>query len=119
MNASDKGVLIAIVLMVAFSIAGAAWFFLHEKSYAFVVEAACDPATETCFTRDCESADAECPVNGLENYKVFRVNAADYARCADGTCAAECTSGTILCKEISCGEGEEDSCALPPEKAAE
>lgn len=111
MERQEKAVIILIAAMVVAVIAATSWFFLVRKDYEFVVEVPCDPETEICYARDCE--EEECPVNGLETYTVFTLRAADFARCADGTCLMECRTGEISCSEAICGESEEDVCAAP------
>jgi hypothetical protein len=94
-----------------------AWHFLLQKNYDFVVEAPCDPSSATCYERDCD--EEECPVNGLEQYRVYTVKAAEFAHCADETCVQECSQGTITCTETLCGEGEEDVCSIAEADAEE
>jgi hypothetical protein len=84
--------------------------FYKNKSYDFLVEAPCDEASQTCFVRDCENTD-ECPPNNLSNYRVFSINAADFSKCTDDTCLAQCESGEIQCTEIACGESSDDTCS--------
>jgi hypothetical protein len=110
METSDKVVLSLIVLSIVAVLGSSTWLYLFQKDYDFVVEAECDPATETCFYRDCTNLE-ECPPNELENYRVFRVRAGDFERCANNTCLAECTNQSITCEEVLCGESEEDECA--------
>ena len=119
MERSDVVTLSLISLSVAIVLAGTAWLFLFEQHYDFVVEAACDPETETCFYRECSdlSNTGDCPPNALENYKIFYLNAADFASCQDNSCKNECETGAIECTELLCGESEEDECAVPEEEA--
>lgn len=118
MERSDRWVLSLISLSVLAVLGVTGWMFLVEERYDFVVEAACDPATETCFYRECSDLSnlGDCPPNGLENYKIYVLNAADFYSCEDNSCAHECRTGTIKCEEVLCGENEEDECAVyePP-----
>lgn len=116
MNRSDKAFLAAMAISLLTIIGITAFSFVHAKNFAFVTEAPCDPASQTCFHRDCSEPDA-CPPNGLEDYRVFTTSALDFRSCVDGSCAEQCDSGAIACEELVCGEGEEDECSepVPPE----
>ncbi|HEY4507409.1 MAG TPA: hypothetical protein VJJ47_00910, partial [Candidatus Paceibacterota bacterium] len=59
------------------------------------------------YVRDCEDY---CPPNGLATYKVWQLSAADFGRCADDSCDAECTSGEIACEAVPC-DAEEADCS--------
>ncbi len=83
--------------------------FLWLKDYNFIVEAECNPSSENCFYRDCSNED-DCPPNGLENYRVFEVLAPDFPKCSDNSCVSECVTGEVSCREIMCGDLEEDEC---------
>lgn len=109
MNISDKSFLSIISLSVVVAVLSTAYIFLIKKNYEFVVEAPCDPAKDTCFSRDCSGG--ECPPNGLEEYRIFSVHARDFETCTDSTCLKECVDGIINCTETVCGESEEDVCA--------
>lgn len=108
MHISDRTFFATISLLVVVAVCATAYLFLVKEDYAFVVEAPCDPAQNTCFTRDCSGG--ECPPNELEQYRVFAVSAHDFPVCADNSCLQECTSGAIECVEYVCGESEEDEC---------
>jgi hypothetical protein len=110
MDKWDKIFLWILALSVVAVIAATAYKFLFAKDYDFVLEAPCDPSTNTCFTRDCSNPD-DCPPNGLENYRIFNVKASDFGKCADNSCLNECLSGKISCTETKCGESEEDACS--------
>jgi len=109
MSISDKSFLTTISLLVILTILSTAYIFLVRKDYDFIIEAPCDPALDTCFSRDC--SDDECPPNGLELYRVFSVRAADFPTCSDNSCLQECMQGSIACTETVCGESDEDICA--------
>ncbi len=121
MERSDTIVLSLISVAVIGILGTTAWLFLLKKDYDFVVEAPCDPQTETCFYRECSdlSNTGDCPPNALENYKIYVIRAADFPRCTDNSCSAECGSGLIACTEILCGDGEEDTCATVEETIQE
>lgn len=108
---SDKSFLSIVALLVIVTALSTAYLFLFRQQYDVIVEAPCDPTSQTCFSRDCSVE--ECPDNGYETYRMFVVSAADFATCTDNTCLPECDDGTIVCTEIVCGESEEDVCAQP------
>lgn len=87
--------------------------FFFQKNYDFIVEAQCTPTAQTCFARDC-SEGSECPPNGLEKYRMFSLNAADFNECLDNSCLYECTSGVIQCEELLCDESNGDICISIP-----
>lgn len=111
MERSGKVLLWVLFLSILAVISATGYKFLIQKDYDFVVEASCDSNTETCFYRDCSTGD--CPPNGLEYYRVFLVNAADFESCSDNSCLKECEAGLFSCQEIMCGESEEDECSIP------
>ncbi len=111
MDKSDKLFLATIALSIIAVIGITAYSFLYLKNYDFVTEAECDPATETCFYRDCSEEDS-CPPNGLENYRVFTTSALDFRTCLTNSCLRKCTTGEIACEELICGELEEDVCSV-------
>lgn len=104
---SGKIIWVAVVLAFAYVI----WFnfqkFVLEERYDFFVESPCDPETESCYLRDCEEY---CPPNGLSSYKVWKIVARDFDRCADDSCEAECETGKIVCEEVPC-DPEEGDCS--------
>lgn len=110
MAKSDKRVLGIIFLFFAIAVAATGWRFLVWKDYTLYLEASCDPAKETCFSRDCSNPD-ECPPNGLSEYKVYQISARDFPKCSDDSCTAECENQTIACTQILCGDSAEDTCA--------
>lgn len=103
--------LVLISVMAVLAIGATAWLFLIQKNFVFIVETECDPATQTCFYRDCSNED-DCPINGLENYKVFSMDAKEFYRCKEDSCKASCESGNHACTETVCGESEEDECSV-------
>lgn len=119
MDRGDIVLLSFITLAIAAAIAATGWLFLYKKDYTFVLEAACDPTTQTCFTRDCLSDESDCPPNGLEAYKIYHVAASDFYTCSDNSCAAECASGAITCEEEVCSDDSEDACSANPEAPTE
>lgn len=87
--------------------------FYYLKNYEYLVEAPCDPDSEVCFQRDCETSPDDCPPNGLSDYKQFHVTAKDFFKCSDDSCVMECSSGAIDCEQILCGDSPEDMCSGP------
>lgn len=118
MDTSGKVALTLLSLMVLVAILATGWLFFIKRDYDFVVEASCNPEMETCFYRDC-SVEGDCPPNELEHYKVYVVNAADFRYCSDNSCAAECSSDSITCEQVVCGEAEEDECSEPASSSEE
>lgn len=108
MERSSKLFLWAISLSVAVVIIATGYKFLIQKDYNFLVEAECNPSTETCFHRDCTVV--ECPPNHLQDYKKFSVPASDFPKCSSDSCATECANHTITCKEIVCDKVAGDEC---------
>jgi hypothetical protein len=85
------------------------YIYAFRQDYTYVVEAACDPALDRCFTRDCE--EEECPPNEFSEYKLFSVPASVFPSCTDNACSNMCGSVSSSCEEIMCAEGE--SCRGP------
>jgi len=119
MDAPTKWVLGLVSLMVVIAIGYSAWKYLYAKQVTYLIETACDPASQNCFHRDCSSADSNCPPTNLEDYRVYRVRAADFEGCASDSCESACTSGSSVCTEVKCGETADDSCSVNPEKSAQ
>ena len=94
------------------AIANNFYMFYIKKDYNFSVEASCDHELDNCFTRDCSEGD--CPPNNFSEYRVFEIKAADFDKCADGSCLLECTTEKIQCTEVKCGESVEDTCTNIP-----
>ena len=87
--------------------------YLYAKNYKFVVEQSCNPAAEQCFFRDCEKNPDSCPPNGLSHYKKAYVKAANFPRCSDNSCQAECDAKQFTCKPIACDAANGDECEGP------
>lgn len=104
-----KTLFILVSALVLATLVANFYTFYFQKNYDFIVEAPCDPTTQTCFVRDC-SESSECPPNGLEQYRMFTVNAADFEKCSDDSCLYECVAGVIQCEEIFCDESGGDIC---------
>jgi len=109
MRISNRTFFSAVSALVFAALCVTAYTFLVRQNYNFIVEAPCDSAAGPCFARDCEME--ECPLSGLESYRVFGLSRRDFATCGDNSCLQECTSGVIECTEYVCGESEEDMCA--------
>jgi hypothetical protein len=101
--------LLVFLLILVSGLLGVWYHYYAVKAYDFTVEAPCDETATTCFVRDCESGDG-CPPNGLAEYRVFHLMAADFESCSDDTCLAEITSGQIQAEEEICEESEESAC---------
>lgn len=99
-------VVIGITLVIPLS--AAFYKYYYKQDYDYLVEAPCEPANETCHTRDCSTE--ECPPNGLSDYKIFTVKAYDFAKCKKNSCKEECEKELIYCTPILCVESEGDSC---------
>ena len=82
-------------------------FYLF-KNYDIIIETECDPNTDTCFTRDCETE--ECPPNNLNNYKKYSIKAFQFDRCDHaGSCVKFC-SNIRNCEPIECDTEAGDVC---------
>lgn len=99
----------AVVVAVMAPIGSAFYKYYLTKNYNFLVEAPCVLENEKCFVRDCSVPD-NCPRNNLSSYKKFLIKAKDFNECVDDTCLDACSKKLIDCKEIKCGENEEDTC---------
>lgn len=89
------------------------WKYSYTENYDFIVEASCDPKIDKCYFRDCEANPDACPPNGLSHYKVLKVKAYDFYKCADNSCKAECESGKITCTQVECDSSSEAVCSSP------
>jgi len=96
--------------LVISAILACAYLFFYKKSYDFTVEAPCSKSTATCFVRQCDNE--ECPPNQLEEYRVFKLTAADFPKCSNDSCLNECLMGDIRCTEVVCGESADDLCVV-------
>lgn len=107
-------VLLILLFVLSFlSVIGASFYrYYYKKDYKYLLEASCDPATESCFVRDCENPD-DCPPNQLTIYKQFKIRASDFAGCTDNSCIEQCATGTIACEVVYCDPVLGDDCVLP------
>lgn len=89
--------------------------FYFNKDFDYIVETSCDPASQTCFYRDCSNPDTGCPPNNLSNYKKFTIKASDFPKCANEDCTQACENNTITCIPIKCTDDELNSgaCVAP------
>jgi len=101
LNVSDKWIIGLFVASIVAVVAVTGYKFLWQKNYTFLVEQACDPATEQCYQRDCTQT-GNCPPDNLSNYKIMEINAADFSKCSDNSCATECADGSIKCTPLFC-----------------
>lgn len=106
----NKVILGIVSLSVIAAIVVTGYRFFWEKDYQFVVEAACDPSMDICFTRSCDNA-SDCPPNKLEQYKIFEISAADFEVCSDDSCSRECETGVLSCVERLCSVESGDECS--------
>ncbi len=81
------------------------YFFYFKKDYNFIVEASCNPETETCFYRDCTNPD-DCPPNNLSYYNEYTLKARDFKSCLNEDCTLACTTGVINCVKTECTESD-------------
>lgn len=95
------GVLIAII--------SSFYFFYFKKDYDFIVEIKCNPETETCFYRDCESSPDDCPPNNLSYYNEYTLKAKDFKACANEDCTEACVTGVIECVKNECTDSDIES----------
>lgn len=105
---SGRVIWVAVALAFTYVI----WFNYHKyvitQRYDFFVEAPCDPREGvSCHLRSCEDY---CPPNELESYRVWKINARDFGRCADDTCDTECRSGQLRCEAVPC-DPEVEECS--------
>ncbi len=107
--AMNKTLFTLLTLMVLSALGSSYYIFYYQKDYEFLVEASCDPSSQSCFARDCVNTDG-CPPNNLSIYKVFELKASDFDSCKDTSCKMECESGTLSCVEVKCGDGPDDIC---------
>lgn len=99
-----SGISVALVCLVSYT------KYIYAKDYTFLVEASCDPLTQSCYVRDCEDY---CPPNELESYTVFAISAADFSSCTDNSCSNVCLNPTTAekCEEITCDIENGDDCS--------
>lgn len=105
----DKFLFVIFFLAVLSVLSISIYRFWYQKDFTVLVEASCDQTTMSCYVRDCETE--ECPPNALAEYQIFSVSAAEFQKCADETCLAECANEMITCEQILCGSNEEDVCS--------
>lgn len=87
--------------------------FYINKNFDFIVETSCNPEVETCYFRNCQAEDAECPPNNLSYYKVYSLNAKDFKKCENEDCAVFCSINSDLCEETVCSEEDGEECISP------
>ncbi len=89
--------LFALMIMVA---AGSVFYkFYFAKNYDFTVEVSCNPETESCLERDCESE--ECPPNGFETFQTYVISAKNFKYCTNDDCTEFCRVNSNKCKVLS------------------
>ncbi len=97
------------------SVAAVFYLFYYKKDYHFVIETECSKDSETCFFRDCEAEDSECPPNNLSYYKTYDIRANDFGACENEDCTAVCKTGAIACEQVICTEEDiaDGMCTVP------
>ena len=84
--------------------------YLYLKEFLIHIEVSCDPTTEICFHRDCETD--ECPPNNLSDYRQFTLSGSVFSECGEiDNCSNRCKADKGSCIEIVCGESENDVCS--------
>lgn len=78
--------------------------------YYILVEAPCDPQTQSCYIRDC---DDYCPPNELAIYREFSIPAGMFKQCTDNSCLNVCLSEEGVCGENICSDQDEIECEGP------
>ncbi len=98
-----------------FSVAISFYFFYIKKDYNFFVEVECDPSSEECFSRDCDSDESDCPPNNYSYYNEYTIQAKDFSLCKNENCTNVCKSGQISCvkKECTDVDREQKICVGP------
>lgn len=122
MDRSDWATIGSIIASIIIALGAAGWHFIIQKDYRYLIEASCDPSSQTCYVRDCSNEENECPPNGFETYTTYRVWAYDFETCTDETCTYECMNGLIFCEEKVCDESAGETCVYniftPEEESA-
>jgi len=106
--------ILILVLIFIIPIGSSFYRYYITQDYNYLIEAECDPSQEICYSRDCEEPDA-CPPNNFAYYKQYLVKAYDFEKCSDNSCKKECENKTVECKQIFCGESEDDACTTAVE----
>ncbi len=112
-NKNTPELVVTLFLLCLITILMSVNFFYIKKDYDFVVETSCNPETESCYFRDCESEDAECPPNNYSYFKMYSINAKDFETCEGEDCAYVCATNLDLCEEIECSEEDGYECLNP------
>jgi len=112
-RASSLFWIIIVFFLLLMPIGSSFYKYYFSKDYKYLIEAACEPSIEICFSRDCSNPD-NCPPNGLSLFKEYYVKAYDFEKCSDNSCAKECEKGQIKCSPINCGDSVDDVCTPAP-----
>lgn len=107
----NKALFTIVIVLFSTVLANNYFKFFENKDYVFIVEAACDPTIEICFTRDCSNSD-DCPPNELEIYKVYELDAKYFKGCADNSCAVFCREKANICTQVKCDQANDDTCIV-------
>ena len=98
--------ILIIAVLCAVAVSFYKYYFL--EAFDFFVEAPCDSSTNECYVRDCSTG--ECPPNELSHYRLFSINASDFASCDDNSCSNLCLVAGGACSEILCSEQSDIEC---------
>lgn len=119
MESKSKILVIAAVIAVLASVVAAYNHFVVERAYLLEHEAACDPASESCFRYECgpeeigcESYDYKLIVRAAS--EIHALCGADIPSCEE---AATCSPQETACEVVYCDTAtatEEMPCSEPP-----
>ena len=84
--------LITILIATVFSFYKYYW----ASNYDFIIEFPCNPDSEYCKYRPCDTNPKRCLPNNLSYYKAYTIKAYDFKYC-DNDCQTQCNSGKITC----------------------
>jgi hypothetical protein len=126
MDKKSKILIIAILLLIAGSVAVTYFRIMVRKDYIISAQTDCDPLSENCFVWNCDPESKvegeSCTGNTEEDtwyYKIIKRKAANIPLCDpnDENCTAlTCPEGEADCEEIFCTEdsrSDEDICTTP------
>lgn len=120
MDKKSKILIIAVLILIAGSVAVTYWRIMIKKDYIISAQTDCDPLSEKCFVWNCDpnsQVEGEACTGDAENdtwyYKIIKRKAANIPLCDpnDENCTAlTCPEGEKDCEEIFCTE---DICTTP------
>jgi hypothetical protein len=124
MDKKSKILIIAILILIAGSVAVTYWRIMIKKDYIISAQADCDPTIEKCFVWNCDpnatDESEKCTGDAEKDtwyYKIIKRKAANIPLCdpKDENCTAlTCPAGEKDCSEVFCSaetatQGEECS----------